>query len=171
MNKLYYLFPGLILSFAVLAGGNPEFVLFPEGYKSEFTNYDTRNRIGKPQVAMMYANKAAMDSVDQSELADGATIVMEVYKARLDENGEPLVGDSGVYEKGKLAAIAVMEKSSSWKAAFNPTERNENWGYAIYNVDTTAKDNSLDCAGCHKPYQQTDYMFSHASLVEFAGKN
>ena len=168
MNRLNFLLPGLLFSVAVIAGGNPEFVPFPEAYKSDFTNYDTRNRAGKPQVAMMYANKTALDSVNQSELADGSTIVMEVYKAVMDENGEPVLTDSGVYEKGKLAAIAVMEKRTNWDAAFNPTERNENWGYAIYNVDATAKDNNLDCAGCHQPYKQTNYMFSHPSLVNYS---
>ena len=59
---------------------------------------------------MMYANPIAMSSTNKPELDNGSTIVMEVYKASLDKNGNPISGKTGIFEKGKIAAIAVMKK-------------------------------------------------------------
>ena len=167
MRKIAFICLGLSISFLAYAGGNPEQVKFPEGYKSEFKNYDTRNRAGKPQVAVLYANQIALDSLNKGKLADGSKIVMEVYKAEVS-NGEPVMGSDGDYQKGKFAAIAVMEKRSDWEGSIYANERTGDWGYAIYHTNGKPKDNELDCAGCHRPIAENDYLFSHSSLVEFA---
>ena len=167
MKKTIYTCLTLSISFFAYAGGNPEYVQYPAEYKSEFTAYDTRNRNNGKQIAVMYANKAAIDSAQASELAEGSKIIMEIYKAKLGEDDKPVVGSDGIFEKGKFAAIAVMEKRSNWDAAFDAKHRSGNWAYAIYNTDGSPKENNLECVTCHMPYQQTEYMFSHSSLVEF----
>ncbi len=156
---------------AAHAGGNPEHVPLPNNYQSDFVNYDTRNRMNGKQVAVLYANQAATHIDESDKLADGATIVMEIYKPVKDENDKPKMGANGVFEKGKLAAIAVMQKRSDWDAAYSASERTENWGYAIYNADGRPKDNNLECAACHTPNQATDYMFSYSSLVDFVNQS
>jgi cytochrome P460 len=162
-------FTCLVLSISILAyaGGNPEHVSYPEGYKSEFTKYDTRNRVNGKQVAVMYANKIALDTASDSEIDAGAIIVMEVYKTKPGEDGKPVIGANGVFEKGKFAAVAVMEKQSNWDANFDSKSRAGEWGFALYKTDGTPKDNSLDCASCHTPMPESNYMFSHSSLIEF----
>jgi hypothetical protein len=167
MRKIAFICLALSISFLAYAGGNPEQVSFPDGYKSEFKKYDTRNRVGKPQVAVLYANKIALDSLNKGKLADGSKIVMEVYKAKVSY-GEPITGTDGVYTKGKFAAVAVMEKRSDWEGSIAANERAGDWGFAIYNTDGTPKENSLDCATCHTPMPESDYLFSHSRLVEFS---
>jgi len=167
MRKIALACLTLSISFLTYAGGNPEHVGFPDGYKTNFKKYDTRNRVGKPQVAVLYANKIALDSANSSNLADGAKIIMEVYKAKVIY-GKPIKGDDGIYVKDKLAAVAVMEKRSNWDASFDTKERAGDWGFAIYKTDGTPKDNELDCASCHTPMPESDYLFSHSRLVEFA---
>lgn len=167
MRRIALLCLALSISFLAYAGGNPEQVSFPDGYKTDFKNYDTRNRVGKPQVAVLYANKLALDSLNNGKLADGSKIVMEVYKAKMID-GEPVVGSDGLYEKGKFAAVAVMEKRSNWDGSIADNELAGNWGFAIYNTDGTPKDNGLDCASCHTPMPESDYLFSHSSLLEFS---
>ena len=167
MRKIAFIFLGLSISFLAYAGGNPEQVKFPEGYKSEFKKYDTRNRVGKPQVAVLYANKIASDSLNNGMLANGSKIVMEVYKAKVSY-GEPVTGSDGIYQKGKFAAIAVMEKRSDWKGSIATNELAGDWGFAIYNTDGKPKENGLDCASCHTPMPESDFLFSHASLLEFS---
>jgi hypothetical protein len=167
MRKIAYICLGLFVSFLAYAGGNPEQVKFPEGYKTEFKKYDTRNREGKPQVAVLYANQVALDSLNKGKLADGSKIVMEVYKAKVSY-GEPVKGSGGIYQKGKFAAVAVMEKRLDWKGSIDASERAGDWGFAIYNTDGTPKENGLDCASCHTPMPESDFLFSHARLVEFA---
>ena len=171
MKNFIFILSISIASFLVYAGGNPEFVKFPSTYKQDFTNYDTRNRSNGKQVAMMYANSIAMESARSGELAPGSEIIMEVYKLKLDENGEPIKGENGVFEKGKHAAVAVMQKRIDWESEFSETDRAGNWGFAIYNTDGSPKDNDLQCVTCHQPYEKTDFMFSYDSLIKFAQSN
>ena len=166
MRKIAYICLGLSISFFASAGGNPDQVSFPDGYKTEFKQYDTRNRQSGKQVAVLYANQIAIDSLNKGELADGSKIVMEVYKAKVSY-GEPVVGSDGIFQKGKFAAVAVMEKRSDWKGSIDASERAGNWGFAIYHTDGKPKDNDLDCASCHTPMPKQDYMFSFPKLVEF----
>lgn len=171
MMKFILMLSISIASFMVYAGGNPDFVKFPANYKQDFSNYDTRNRNNGKQVAMMYANNIAIESAKSGELAPGSKIIMEVYKLKLDDNGEPIKGKDGIFEKGKHAAVAVMEKRTDWDSAFPGTDRAGNWGFAIYNTDGTPKENNLECATCHVPYEKTNYMFSFDSLTQFVNGN
>jgi cytochrome P460 len=167
MSKYIYTCFALSLSFIVYAGGNPEHVSYPAAYKTEFTQYDTRNRDNGKQVAVMYANKIALDSVSNGKLAEGSKIIMEVYKAKMGEDGKPVMGTDGIFERGKFAAVAVMEKRTNWDASFDANERAADWGFAIFKTDGTPKENDLECAACHSPMPDNDYMFSYTSLVEF----
>jgi cytochrome P460 len=157
----------LSLSCIAYAGGNPKHVSYPKGYKSEFTKYDTRNRTNSKQVAVLYANKIAIDTASDSKLGDGAKIIMEVYKTKSGEDGKPITGADGLFEKGKFAAVAVMEKRSNWDASFDAKQRADDWGFAIYKTDGTVKDNKLDCASCHTPLPDSDFLFSRSNLIEF----
>ena len=52
----------ILAAVCVYAGGDPEFVAFPEGYDTSFTSYVTQNRGNGKQVAKMFANDVAMSS-------------------------------------------------------------------------------------------------------------
>lgn len=168
MKKLAYTLLTLLISLCVYAGGNPVYVNFPEGYKSDFTQYNVRNRGNGKQLAVLYANETAINSANSGQLANGSKIIMEVYKTKLDENGNAITDTSGLFEKGKFAAIAVMEKKSDWNTSFSAEDRAGDWGFAIYNTDGTPKENNLECATCHKPMPDNDYLFSFSSLVEYS---
>ena len=171
MKKIIATLSILGVSLVAIAGGNPEHVKLPENYKDEFSQYDTRNRGNGKQVAVLYANKTATDSAAMgNSLADGSTIVMEIYKKKMDKNGKAMTGADGVFEKGKFAAIAVMEKRSDWSAAYDAGLRSSDWGFAIYNTDGSPKENKLDCASCHTPLTSQDYLFTHSSLLDFVKK-
>jgi len=155
------------LNSIVHAGGNPEYVSFPEGYKSDFTQYDIRNRSNGKQVAILYANKIAIDTASDAKFGDGAKIIMEVYKTILGEDGKPMTDDNGLFIKAKFAAVAVMEKRINWDVNFDSTQRAGDWGFAIYKTDGAVKNNKLDCAGCHTPMPDSDFLFSYSSLIDF----
>ena len=136
-----------ILAFA---GGNPQYVQFPGGYQDSFTNYAMMNRAGSAAVAKMYANDIAIASARKG-------------------HGKPIVGSDGVNKIDKLAAIAVMERRTTWPGNYAASDRVGRWGFAIYNPDGTPKANKLDCVTCHSPLEQQDYMFSHQWLTKFVG--
>ena len=170
VKKVISIVIGFSISLFSHAGGNPEFVKFPATYKSEFTQYDTRNRGNGKQLAVLYANEIALNSVKSGKLDNGSKIIMDVYKVKVDEDGNKITNSSGLFEKGKFAAIAVMEKNIDWDSNFSAEDRAGNWGFAIYNTDGTVKENDLECATCHKPYEANDYMFSFQSLTNFTQK-
>ena len=149
------------------AGGDPEFVAFPAGYKESDTQYTTLNRANGKQVAVLYANESAMRSIKYGDqLIPGSRIIMEIYKKKVDA----VKGADGIYEKGALAAIAVMEKSIEWSGKFPADNRSEEWGFALYDPKGNIKDNKLVCATCHIPLTDNeDNLFTHTQL-KAAGK-
>lgn len=153
-----------LVPFISMAGGNPEFVHFPTNYKVEYTHYHTQNRANNKQVADFYANSKAVESINRGELIDGSIIVMEVYKPEIDKDGNPVKGEDGVFIKSNLAAVAVMEKNRAWDAKFPQEDRTGDWGYAIYSPSGDTKENNLECASCHMPLKNNDYMFTYQYL-------
>ena len=153
------------------AGGDPDFVAFPDGYKDSDTQYTTLNRANGKQVGVLYANESAMRSIKyDDQLIPGSRIIMEIYKKKVDGEGNAIEGADGIYEKGALAAIAVMEKSIEWSGEFSADHRSEEWGFALYDPKGNIKDNKLECATCHIPLTDNeDNLFTHAQL-KAAGK-
>lgn len=164
MRNLICLLAVALFPFVSIAGGNPEFVLFPADYKSEFTHYHSQNRANNKQVAEFYANNKAIESYKNGQLMDGSIVVMEVYKPELDSDGQPVQGENGLFVKSSLAAVAVMEKKQNWDTAFPAEDRTGNWGYAIYTASGEIKENNLECAACHMPLENSDYMFTYEYL-------
>ncbi len=160
----------ILAAVGVYAGGDPDFVAFPQGYDTSFTNYVTLNRVGKELVAKMYANNVAVSSYETGKTAgSGSILVMEVYKPKKDADGKAMVGDDGIYVIDQLAAIAVMERRDNWDAAYPAGNRVGDWGFAFYGPDGQPKANELQCVVCHTPLQHQDFMFSHHHLVSHVG--
>lgn len=156
------------LSFQAQAGGSPEFVKLPDGYKESMTRYATGNRANDKQIAKFYANDKAIQGYKKNKTSlPGSVVVMEIYKPKLDSDGNKIVGDAGVYEIKELAAVAVMENRDDWSDKFPKANRVGNWGFAVYKPDGSVKKNDLNCVQCHTPLMNQDYLFSHQKLVDF----
>ena len=156
----------LLVSVSAVAGGRNDQVKYPEGYQDSFTHYNTQNRANNKQIADMYANEIAINSVKSGTLAEGSIIVMEIHKPEVDDSGAPIVGDDGLFIKKNFAAVAVMEKRSDWGADYAADERAGAWGFALYDPKGMPKKNDLDCATCHQPLTATDFMFTFPKLKE-----
>jgi Cytochrome P460 len=160
-----------LLGSAALAG--PDKVSFPEGYQEKFSHYGTVNRADeRKQVVKMFANDVALARAqDGAPLDSGSVLVMEVYKAKLDADENPVVGSDGFFESGDMAAIAVMESRAGWGEEYPAEIRNGTWEYALFD----AKEHTLmdrdhqPCFECHKPLHESDYVFSFDALTKAAG--
>jgi cytochrome c553 len=143
-------------------------VTFPEGYNASFTKYLSMNFPATKQVRYFYANGKAVKAARAGEpLPDGSVIIGEVYAARLDSEGKPVLRVDGFYEPEKLVAYTAMARDAGWGKDIPEMLRNENWNYAVF---TPAKQmrpgvNQAECLGCHKPMDKTSYTFTLKELA------
>lgn len=145
---------------------------FPADFKKTYTHYATVNYPERPQVRMLYANDVALASAREGKpIADGAFIVMEVYTPKLDEQKKPVKGADGNLIPDKLAFVTAMARQAGWGKDIPEMLRNEDWNYAIFNPDLSARaGNQATCLACHKPLPQDSYLFSIKDLRETALK-
>lgn len=163
MNKTI-IFILLLVPIWAVSGGRNDQVKYPEGYRSHFTHYHTQNRANNKQIADMYANDIAINSVKENGLADGSVIVMEIYKPELGTDSKPVLGAEGLFKKAKFAAVAVMEKRSNWPDDYPAEHRAGGWGFALYDTKGMPKENDLECQTCHQSLINTDFMFTFTKL-------
>lgn len=165
--KLLLSFIAAIVSCNLYAGGTPEFVKLPEGYKNQI-NYMTQNRVGQEQVARIFARENFLQAIAAGEpVPENGTIVMEIYEPKRDRDKNPVKGNGGNYLIDHLKAIAVMEYRSEWPAEMPESERAGNWGFALYSPNGEAKENELDCAGCHWQLRRVNYMFTTVPMKNY----
>ena len=158
--------------FAGAAFAGPELIDFPQGYQDDWVHYGTVNRDDRKQVVKLYANDVALRSAkDGVPLDDGAVVVMDVYKAKLDDAEEPVTGPDGYFETGEFAFIAVMEKGEGWGEEYPEEIRNDGWEYAGFDPQTHERieRDYTGCFECHKPQADAAYMFTFDALEAEAG--
>jgi hypothetical protein len=114
---------------------------------------------------------ALASAEDGAPLDSGSGLVMEVYKAKLDADENPVVGSDGFFEPGDMAAIAVMESREGWGEEYPEAIRNGTWEYALFNPEehTLVERDFQPCFECHKPLHASDYVFSLDALTKAAG--
>jgi hypothetical protein len=155
------------------AQAGPDAVQYPEEYQDDFTHYSTVNRAHeRKQVVKIFANDVALESAkDGAPLDSGAVLVMEIYKAKLDAAGNPVVGSDGFFEPDEMAAIAVMESRDGFGAEYPEAVRNGTWEYALFDskTHTLVERDYQPCFECHKPLQASDYVFSFDALTKAGG--
>ena len=144
-------------------------VSFPEGYKESFTKYHTINFPATKQVRYYYANKTALEAARAGKpLPDGSVLFAEVYAAKLDGNQKPIVGNDGFYVAEKLLAYTAMARDAGWGKDIPDMLRNENWNYAVFTLDKQHRPgvNQAECLACHKPLDNTSYVFTLKQLAQ-----
>jgi len=95
---------------------------------------------------------------------------MEVYQAKVDDNGALLRGPDGRLVKGGLVGVFVMEKGAGWGAEYPDSLRNGEWKYARFAADGQRRNvDTKPCFECHKPESAKDYVFTLNEL-RFRGK-
>lgn len=164
---------GLSSLVASAALADADQVQFPEGYTDKFEHYTTINRADdRKQVVRIFANDVALQSAkDGAPLDSGSVIVMEVYKAELDAQENPVVGADGVFEPDEMVFIGVMEARDGWGEDYPEEWRNGIWEYAGFTADDQSfiERDYQPCFACHKPQADADYLFSFDALAEAAG--
>jgi len=155
------------LAAAALAG--PERISFPADYKSTFTQYHSGERLNGEQYAVIFANDIALQAAragDGEAMPNGAQIVMEIYKPKMDANGAPMRDANDSLMQGDLAAIGVMETGAGWGAAYPEDIRSGDWDFGLFDAaGAIKKDDSTACLGCHAPYGDSAFMHTYSQLA------
>lgn len=163
MNRTALLTLGIGLTLSVSASADPERIDFPQNYPDAFTQYTIHNRDDIEQVRYLYANEIALRGAREGDvLPEGSVLLMELYKTMLDEEGEPVLGGDGFFEKDELVMYALMEKRAGWGDDYPQEIRNGDWNYAFFLPDRTRKPDvdESECMACHKPHAGNDYLFT-----------
>lgn len=149
------------------------YVTFPENYKATFTRYHTINFPATKQVRYYFANPVALKAAREGRaLPDGSVLFAEVWSARLDADGKPVVGDQGFFVANELVGYTAMARDAGWGRDIPDMLRNEDWNYAVY---TAAKQprpgiNQAECLACHKPLDQSSFTFTLDPLKTAAAR-
>jgi Cytochrome P460 len=167
MNRLLLVFVAMLLLVVTSTIAGPEKIVFPSSYKSH-VRYATVDRPDNKTVREVYISPESAKAVNPGEpLPHGTVITMEVYRARVDEKGDPVKDAAGRFIKGDLTGIFVMAKQADWGADYPDDLRNGEWEYARFtpegqphaNADTTP------CFQCHKPLSGQDFVFTQPQLL------
>lgn len=169
MTKIFLAIAVAIVAVAGMAGAEEQRITFPENYASTFQNYLSLDRVQNPdQIIRLFANERALDAAREGqELPNGSILVGEIYAAKKDEQGNVVTSSLDRRIRGKLAAVAVMEKREGWGAAFPEELQNDDWDFAIFSPDGKRLNKDLNsCRQCHAPLKDSQHVFS----LEHLGK-
>ena len=142
-------------------------IKFPENYRTTFTHYQSVDRANPKQIGELYANSVAINSLKSGDkFANGSVLIMEIYNAKLDKDGTPILNDKGRRIKAGLKVIAVREKQPGWGAKWPEDVRNEDWDSIFFSPKSKQplKKDYTACQECHKPLTDADYTFSYEVL-------
>ena len=130
---------------------------FPSGYTSWPVFLQGIQKPDTKQIRDIYLNATAQGVSEGSAMPDGSVLVMEIYGARTDDAGEPILDDAGSLQKGALSKIFVMAKNPGWGG--NAQVPNGAWVYGAFepNADLAQVDYNA-CRACHLPLTDQDFV-------------
>jgi hypothetical protein len=171
MKQVMALACGALLAGAVVAFAGQEKIAYPANYRSGVL-YAMSDRPDNKTVRDLYASAETLRAVREGQpLPSGTVLSMEVYRATMAPNGEPVKGADGRFVKDGLVGVFVMEKRTGWGTEYAADLRNGEWEYARFAV--TGERQVVDtkpCFECHQPQASEDYLFTFKQLLAAARK-
>ncbi len=156
---------GLFVSGAV---AGPENVSWPADYKMAFMNVLEGDRTANDkQVIRIFANPTAVQGAQSDgKLPYGSVLVAELYSAKLDADGEPVMSGLGRRIIDKLAAIVVMERGKGFDAEYSEELKVGDWEFAVFSPSGKRLDKDVTgCRACHHPLTDSEFVFSYEHIV------
>jgi plastocyanin len=153
-------------------GPNQDRVGFPDGYRTDFVPFYTFDHDRVRQVRVIYANPVAATAQPGQPFPYGSILVQEIYRAVVDEQGNPIVDENGRLMRGELTVIEPMRKEPGFGADYGPNRTGE-WEYARYRPDgapVLRPEETSQCAACHAAAGASrDWVFR--ANLHFGGAN
>jgi plastocyanin len=139
---------------------------FPEGYPENFRLLFVFDRPDNRQVRVICGNDLAASVQPGEPFPYGSVMVMETWRARLGENGQPVLDDAGHYIREALTGIFVMRKEEGFGEAYLE-DRSGEWEYVAYRPNgehLIPPERTNNCASCHlrQAGESVDFAFRMA---------
>ena len=130
---------------------------FPSGYASYPTFV---SGVQKPKhVRDLYVNSTGAKAQKGESFPNGSVLVMAIYNAETDAEGNAVKGPDGKNVKADLAKVFVMQKGAGWGKNAPMGLENGDWIYTAFTPDGTPLDvNYATCRGCHLPLKDEDFV-------------
>jgi cytochrome c553 len=142
-------------------------MVFPRDFPRGFTQYLTSNNPEQNAVSKTYVNAVGLAAAKAGKpLADGSTIIVVNYAAKLDADGKPVVEKDGSWAVDQIKSYTGMEARAGWGKDIPELLRNANWNYAVFTADKAprAEVNQAVCLACHTPKKDESFIFSWKEL-------
>lgn len=125
---------------------------FPENYQEEFKLMFVYDRVDNRQVRIVCGNEVASTVQSGEPFPHGSILVMETWRAKLDENGNVVEDQNGRFVRESLSGLFVMRKEPGFGEAYQNLRTGE-WEYVAYRPDGSTfipPQNTANCAACHQ---------------------
>lgn len=144
-------------------------VTFDSDYRSSYVRYLQKDYPERKQVRVYYVNRTGIAAGSSGGgYASGAKLLLEVFNAELDDQGQPKRDAGGRLIRGDLSVISMMQKGAGFGSRYEPELRNGDWSYAFFRpdgVEVTTLPAAVDCLNCHKARAaDQDFVISSKDL-------
>ncbi len=135
---------------------------FPEGYPENFRLLFLFDRPDNRQVRVICGNDQAASAQPGEPFPYGSVMVMETWRARLGEDGQPVLDEDGHFIRESLSGIFVMRKEEGFGEAYLE-DRSGEWEYVAYRSNgehLIPPERTNNCASCHLRQAGEDLDFA-----------
>ncbi|MCE2489231.1 MAG: cytochrome P460 family protein [Anaerolineae bacterium] len=145
---------------------------YPADYATSFAHYATVDR-GDGTIRDLYISPRALQGLrNTGRLPHDSVLVIELWQAALDAQGEPLLDSAGHLRKGEMQdTLHVAHKRMDWdEADFSSAARAGNWNFGSFDRQdgATIDENLTACFNCHQASSRNDFLYSARELARFA---
>lgn len=136
---------------------------FPEGYEDGYKLMFVVDRRDNRTVRVVCGNEIAARTPEGEPFPYGSVLIMEIWQARADGDGRPVLDENGRLIRSALSSIFVMRKEQGFGEAYQ-RQRTGEWEYVSYRPDgsyETPPELSNSCAACHveQSSEEADWVF------------
>ena len=125
---------------------------YPNGYQTDYVLMFVYDRPDNRQVRRVYGNAVAAAARPGQPFPYGAILVMETWRARVDDANAPVLDAQGRFIPTELTGVFVQRKEPGFGAAYEAARGGE-WEYVAFRPDgsyLTPARNSAPCSACHQ---------------------
>lgn len=153
-------------------GPAPGGVPYPADYATGYIHYATIDR-GDATIRDLYISPRALQGLrNTGRLPHDSVLVIELWQAAVDGQGEPLADEVGRWRKGEMQPVLhVAHKRMDWEEAdFPGAARAGNWNFGSFERESGARidEDLVACFNCHQATSRSDFLYSARELARFA---